>query len=225
MALDFLGWGLIHQIIKQCDVVICRHILAIQRKSKYMLQSNQGGHLPLAASPCINSKPLTKLSHKTIETAPRRSETTCTFAASPVLDKGFTHPSSKQSNHDKWERRGECVAPFAKTINMGADFTLDDFSQLTKTTSSTTVNSVLVKEEGPMKPNDPTTKTYIDPTSSYLNPPIDSGLLEDDFQLFAEYFPDVMQGMDQDHDDFLDVHGFNNLSSPTHGFSMNAYSW
>lgn len=213
-----------HQKIEECDVIICRHILAIQRKSKYMLQANHEGHLPPATTSGINTKSLPKLSHKTIETTPGRSETTYTFAQSPVLDKGFTHPSSKQSKHDKWERGGECVAPFAKTINMGADFTLDDFSQLTKTTGSTTLNSVLVKEEGPMKPNDPTTKTYIDPTSSYLNPPIDSGLLEDDFQLFAEYFPEAMQGMGQDHDDFLDVHAFNNLSSPTHGFSMNGYS-
>ena len=199
--------------------------MAIQRKSKYMLQANQGGHLPLVVSPCTNTKPLTRLSHKTIETPPGRSETTCTFAATSALDKGLTHPPSEQSKPDKWEMGGECVAPSAKTINMGADFTLDDFSQLTKTTGPTTVNSVLVKEEGPMKPNDdPATKTYVDPTSSYLNPPIDSGLLEDDFQLFAEYFPDAMQGMDEDDVDFLDVHAFNNLSSPTHGFSMNAYS-
>jgi hypothetical protein len=189
-----------------------------------MLQANHEGHLPLAEKPGINSKSLPNLSHKTIETTPRRSETTCTIAPSLVLDKGFTHPSSKESKNDKWERGGECGAPFAKTINMGADFTLDDFSQLTKTIGSTIVNSVLVKEEGPMEPNDPADKSYIDPTSSYLNPPIDSGLLEDDFQLFAEYFPDAMQGMSQDHDDFLDVHAFNNLASPTHGFSMNAYS-
>lgn len=205
-------------------LVTCRHILAIQEKSKYILQANHGGHLPLATGSCNNSQPLKKMSHKTIETTPRRREMTRRDASSHVLDKGFTQPSSKRSKHDKWERGAEYIAPLAKAINMGADFTLDDFSQLTKTNGSTTTDSVLVKEEGPMKPNDTTTRTFTDPTSSYLNPPIDSGLLEDDFQLFAEYFPDAVQGMGQDHDDFLDVHAFHNMSSPTHGFSMNAYS-